>query len=68
MSTLERYPTLTDDDIKSIKAAMDFFDDHIRGSRAAEKRDIIKEKYGDGFQGHNRDYTKEKWPSKKPVN
>ena len=65
MSTLERYPTLTDDDIKSIKAAMDFFDDHIRGSRAAEKGDIIKKKYGDGFQGHNSDFTKEKWPSKK---
>lgn len=64
MSMLERYPDLSDDDLEKIKETMDFFDEHIRGHHAKDV-EIIKENYGDGFQGKNRDYTPEKWPSKK---
>jgi hypothetical protein len=63
MSILERYPDLSDDDLEKIKETMDFFDEHIRGHRAKDV-EIIKENYGDGFRGKNRDYTPEKWPSK----
>ena len=63
MSTLERYPDLSAADVEKIQEAMDFFDEHIRGFRAKEV-EIIKERYGDGFQGKDKDYTAEKWPSK----
>ena len=63
MSTLERYPDFSAADVEKIQEAMDFFDEHIRGFRAKEV-EIIKERYGDGFQGKDKDYTAEKWPSK----
>lgn len=64
MSILERYPDLSDDDVEKVQKAMDFFDEHIRGYHAKDI-EIIKENYGDGFQGMNTDFTPEKWPSKK---
>jgi MoxR-like ATPase len=64
MSVLERYPDLSVDDVEKIQEAMIFFDEHIRGKNA-KNVPIIKERYGDGFQGQNSDYTKEKWPSKR---
>ena len=64
MSVLERYPDLSDDDVEKVQKAMNFFDEHIRGYHAKDVG-IIKENYGDGFQGKDTDFTQEKWPSKK---
>ena len=64
MSVLERYPDLSIADVKDIQEAMDFFDEHIRGKNGRNVP-MIKERYGDGFQGNNSDYTREKWPSKR---
>lgn len=63
MAVLEGYPNLSDDDVEKVRKAMDFFDEHIRGKKGKNLK-IIKEKYGDGFQGNNSDFTPEKWPLK----
>jgi MoxR-like ATPase len=63
MTTMEEYPDLSDDDVKKIEEAMDFFDVHLRGKRA-KAVPLVKEEYGEGFQGSNRNFIKGIWPNK----
>ena len=65
MSDLERYPDLTDEHVKKILEAMDFFDEHLRGKKA-EEVSMIKERYGEQFVlPSNSNFTRGKWPTKR---
>ena len=61
MAILESYPDLSDGDVDKIQETMDFFDEHLRGKNAKQVP-IVKEEYGDEFQGSNSNFTKGNWP------
>ena len=65
MYTKGVYPDLSDDDVKKIREAMDFFDEHLRGNNAIDVP-IVKNLYGDQFiLPSNSNFKKGKWPTKR---